>query len=80
MNTEYNRRSNGSRTSLPDYDFPRSGNYRCVCCDSRSGPFYDDRVGKKGIDFLCPTCHNEVVEVRQMWNITDEMEYKNDRT
>jgi len=70
---KYTRRMKAGKSELPDYDFPRHGNYRCICCDSRSGPFYDDRTGKKGLDFLCHECHNEVVEVRQVWMINDEL-------
>lgn len=78
MNTEYNRRNTASRTSLPDYDFPRHGDYRCICCDSRSGPFFDDRTGKKGLDFLCNECHNTVIEVRQVWAIEDSLKGNHD--
>ena len=73
MNTKYTSRYTAKESQLPDYDFPRHGNYRCICCDSRSGPFFDDRTGKKGLDFLCYTCHNEIVEVRQMWAIDDSL-------
>lgn len=59
--------------TMPTNHFPRHGDYRCRICDSRSGPFYDDDFGKKGIDFLCSSCEDEVVEVRQMWAIEDSL-------
>lgn len=61
------------KINLPVWDFPHFGDYRCCICQSRSGPFFDDSAGKKGIDFLCTECHNEVVEVRSYWNMVDQM-------
>lgn len=60
------------RIGLPDWDFPHYADYRCKICNSRAGPFFDDRCGKEGIDFICSVCHNEVVEVRAYWDIVDE--------
>lgn len=58
---------------LPDWDFPHFGDYRCSICPSREGPFFEDSCGKKGIDFLCVDCHNEVLEMRAHWNLVDQL-------
>ena len=62
-----------SQLNFSDHFYPHYADLRCVICDSRSAPFYDDRFGKKGLDFLCQTCFNEVQEVKAIWAMEDDL-------